>query len=170
MLSKLKKLQAEKSGQEGFTIIEVMIVLAIAGLIILIVLLAVPNLQRNGRNTAIKSDAGQLLGYIADFSANNDGAAALAANSSVATGNVSINNATGTAATGKIQTGTTVTLQQGAAAVTPAAGAITIAFGAACPTGALGAAVTPVVNSRAVAIIYAIEATSSTLSSKCVGS
>jgi prepilin-type N-terminal cleavage/methylation domain-containing protein len=41
----------------GFTIIEVIIVLAIAGLIILIVLLAVPALQRNARNTSRKSDA-----------------------------------------------------------------------------------------------------------------
>ena len=48
MLSKLKK------SNQGFTIIEVMIVLAIAGLILLIVFLAVPALQRNGRNTTKK--------------------------------------------------------------------------------------------------------------------
>jgi prepilin-type N-terminal cleavage/methylation domain-containing protein len=35
----------------GFTIIEVMIVLAIAGLILLIVFLAVPALEREARNT-----------------------------------------------------------------------------------------------------------------------
>jgi prepilin-type N-terminal cleavage/methylation domain-containing protein len=35
---------------DGFTIIEVMIVLAIAGLIMLVVFLAVPSLQRNSRN------------------------------------------------------------------------------------------------------------------------
>ena len=40
MLNKLKK-----SDKDGFTIIEVMIVLAIAGLILLIVFLAVPALQ-----------------------------------------------------------------------------------------------------------------------------
>ena len=39
---------------QGFTIIEVLIVLAIAGLIILIVFLAVPALQRNSRNTQRK--------------------------------------------------------------------------------------------------------------------
>ena len=43
--------------KKGFTIIEVLIVLAIAGLIIVIVLLAVPGLQRNNRNTARKTDA-----------------------------------------------------------------------------------------------------------------
>jgi prepilin-type N-terminal cleavage/methylation domain-containing protein len=55
MLSKLKK-----SNNEGFTIIEVMIVLAIAGLILLIVFLAVPALQRSSRNTQRKSDVGRL--------------------------------------------------------------------------------------------------------------
>jgi prepilin-type N-terminal cleavage/methylation domain-containing protein len=39
-----------KHRRGGFTIIEVMIVLAIAGLILLIVFLAVPALQRNSRN------------------------------------------------------------------------------------------------------------------------
>ncbi|MDQ3065292.1 MAG: prepilin-type N-terminal cleavage/methylation domain-containing protein, partial [bacterium] len=36
-----------KNNNKGFTIIEVLIVLAIAGLIMLIVFLAVPALQRN---------------------------------------------------------------------------------------------------------------------------
>ena len=40
-----------KKRAEGFTIIEVLIVLAIAGLILLVVFLAVPALQRNARNT-----------------------------------------------------------------------------------------------------------------------
>ena len=44
-----------KKDQKGFTIIEVMIVLAIAGLIIAVVLVAVPQLQRNQRNNARKS-------------------------------------------------------------------------------------------------------------------
>jgi len=43
--------------EEGFTIIEVLIVLAIAGLIMLIVFLAVPALSRNSRNTQRTSDA-----------------------------------------------------------------------------------------------------------------
>ena len=42
---------------KGFTIIEVLIVLAIAGLIMLIVFLAVPALQRNSRNTQRNNDA-----------------------------------------------------------------------------------------------------------------
>lgn len=58
---------------EGFTIIEVMIVLAIAGLILLIVFLAVPALQRNSRNTQSKSDAAAFLGAAQEWSNNNNG-------------------------------------------------------------------------------------------------
>ena len=68
MLNKIRK-----SKSEGFTIIEVMIVLAIAGLIILIVLLAVPALQRNGRNTAIKNDASALSAAIQRAKNRNQG-------------------------------------------------------------------------------------------------
>src|SRR5258708_36141034 len=59
-LQMLNKLKLSKS-QKGFTIIEVMIVLVIAGLILLIVFLAVPALQRNARNTHRKSDIAGLL-------------------------------------------------------------------------------------------------------------
>lgn len=59
--------------EQGFTIIEVLIVLAIAGLIILIVFLAVPALQRNSRNTQAKSEASALLGALSEFVNNNNG-------------------------------------------------------------------------------------------------
>lgn len=58
---------------DGFTIIEVLIVLAIAGLIMLIVFLAVPALQRNARNTSRKSDAASLASAISEYINNNDG-------------------------------------------------------------------------------------------------
>jgi|SRR5665213_716589 len=70
MLNKLKKTR----GQKGFTIIEVMIVLAIAGLILLIVFLAVPALQRTARNTQRKNDAAQISAAISSFVSNNGGA------------------------------------------------------------------------------------------------
>jgi prepilin-type N-terminal cleavage/methylation domain-containing protein len=59
--------------QKGFTIIEVLIVLAIAGLIILIVFLAVPALQRNSRNTQRKNDVSALVGAIQEYENNNNG-------------------------------------------------------------------------------------------------
>ncbi|MGF7228515.1 MAG: type II secretion system protein [Candidatus Saccharibacteria bacterium] len=57
----------------GFTIIEVLIVLAIAGLIMLIVFLAVPALQRNSRNTQRKNDVSNLLGAMSEYANNNGG-------------------------------------------------------------------------------------------------
>lgn len=58
---------------EGFTIIEVLIVLAIAGLIMLIVFLAVPALQRNSRNTQRTNDASLIGGSVGECLANKNG-------------------------------------------------------------------------------------------------
>ena len=68
-------LKALTKNQKGFTIIEVMIVLAIAGLIILVVFLAVPALQRNSRNTQRKNDIQSILGGIQEWINNNNGRA-----------------------------------------------------------------------------------------------
>ena len=67
MLNKIKK------NKKGFTIIETMIVLAIAGLIMLIVFLAVPALQRSARNTQRKNDAGNIASGISTWISNNNG-------------------------------------------------------------------------------------------------
>jgi prepilin-type N-terminal cleavage/methylation domain-containing protein len=66
-------LQNIKKRNEGFTIIEVLIVLAIAGLILVIVFLAVPNLQRSQRNTGRKSDASRITTAASTFLSNNGG-------------------------------------------------------------------------------------------------
>lgn len=58
---------------EGFTIIEVLIVLAIAGLILLIVFLAVPALQRNSRNNGRRNDITRIAAAVNDHVANNNG-------------------------------------------------------------------------------------------------
>src|ERR1700760_1433168 len=63
-----------RKSQQGFTIIEVLIVLAIAGLILLIVFLAVPALQRNQRNTARTNDVSRIGAAVSDWSSNNQGA------------------------------------------------------------------------------------------------
>ena len=72
MLSKLKLSEKEKS-TAGFTIIEIMIVLAIAGLILLIVFLAVPALQRSARNTQRKNDVSAIAAAAANYISNNNG-------------------------------------------------------------------------------------------------
>lgn len=65
--------QQLKKRTEGFTIIEVLIVLAIAGLIMLIVFLAVPALQRNSRNNARTADASRVSAAITECLANRNG-------------------------------------------------------------------------------------------------
>jgi prepilin-type N-terminal cleavage/methylation domain-containing protein len=62
-----------KQNNKGFTIIEVLIVLAIAGLIMLIVFLAVPALQRNARNQSRQSDGAKLSAAITQCLSNNNG-------------------------------------------------------------------------------------------------
>src|SRR5437868_10963221 len=75
MLTKLRNAKADRSGQ-GFTIIEVMIVLAIAGLILLIVFLAVPALQRSSRNSERKTDVGRVGSAATTIVSNNNGSMA----------------------------------------------------------------------------------------------
>ncbi len=62
-----------KKREQGFTIIEVLIVLAIAGLILLIVFLAVPALQRNNRNTQRKNEVSATIGAASEYVSNNNG-------------------------------------------------------------------------------------------------
>ena len=62
-----------KKKEDGFTIIEVLIVLAIAGLIMLIVFLAVPALQRNSRNNARNTEASRISAAVTDCLANRNG-------------------------------------------------------------------------------------------------
>jgi len=63
--------QPKRQTQKGFTIIEVLIVLAIAGFIILVVFLAVPALQRSERNIERKHDVGTLLAALSEYKNNN---------------------------------------------------------------------------------------------------
>lgn len=67
--SKIRRL-----GASGFTIIELMIVLAIAALILLIVLLAIPALERNSRNNERKQDVQAILEAVSHYQLNNTGA------------------------------------------------------------------------------------------------
>jgi prepilin-type N-terminal cleavage/methylation domain-containing protein len=57
----------------GFTIVEVMIVLAIAGLILLIVFEAIPALQRSSRNNQRKQDVQTILSAVSHYELNDSG-------------------------------------------------------------------------------------------------
>lgn len=57
--------------KSGFTIIEVVLVLAIAGLIFLMVFIAFPGLQRSQRDTQRRNDLANLATRIIDYQTNN---------------------------------------------------------------------------------------------------
>ena len=59
--------------QKGFTIIEVVLVLAIAGLIFLMVFIALPALQSSQRDTARKNDVSAVASGVTSYTGNNRG-------------------------------------------------------------------------------------------------
>lgn len=59
--------------QKGFTIIEVVLVLAIAGLIFLMVFIALPALQRSQRDTQRKNDLSRAITAVNNYQSNNRG-------------------------------------------------------------------------------------------------
>lgn len=68
MLQKL-----EQKREQGFTLIEVVIVLAIAALIILVVLQAVSSAQRSQRDSARKNEAGRMVALLEQYASNTGG-------------------------------------------------------------------------------------------------
>lgn len=149
-----------KKRNAGFTIIEVLIVLAIAALILLIVFLAVPALQRNSRNTSIKNDVQNVLGGLSEFTGANNGSMPTAI--AATTGVVNYTGGSGTNATSiQIQGSTTVTSQTTAYTGTPNPDSIVVDIGHKCNSTA--------VSPRAAAAYYVIETTSATVK-QCVDS
>lgn len=148
-----KKTKSGLKDARGFTIIEVLIVLAIAGLILLIVFLAVPALQRNAHNTAAKNDVAGLLGAMNEYVNNNSGS--LPATQKAGAGATYTIGAKGTAtAVAKIgyYTGANVTIVSAVPAKAPTVGVI-IVEGATCNgNNAVGGG-----SPRGYAAWYAIE-------------
>lgn len=61
------------NSKKGFTIIEVVLVLAIAGLIFLMVFVALPALQRSQRDTQRRNDMSRFLSQLSSYQSNNSG-------------------------------------------------------------------------------------------------
>jgi prepilin-type N-terminal cleavage/methylation domain-containing protein len=133
---------------EGFTIIEVLIVLAIAGLIILIVFLAVPALRRNARNTAYRNEASQTLAAVNEFSNNNNGKIPTASVSSTVGSDAAV-----IYGLTKNKDITLLTVQAATGTTAPTLNSAVLRTGAKCGTGS----VTPAGSSRQYALLYAIE-------------
>ncbi len=67
------KVMANNSKKRGFTIIEVVLVLAIAGLIFLMVFVALPALQRSQRNAQRKNDLSRFATAVVEYQKHNNG-------------------------------------------------------------------------------------------------
>ena len=155
-----------KLNNKGFTIVETLIVLAIAATIIIVVLLAVPGLQRSSRNTRVRTAANTVVsGWNEQMAASNGAAPSISA---VAAGSITIGsstykvaggvtpvygatNATSTTITGSASTTAFSTLGSSG---TVAPGGLVVVTGAVC--GAAGAT-TPGTATQ-VAVLYPIEA------------
>ena len=72
-LPALNKERNRTSQKNAFTIIEVVLVLAIAGLIFLMVFIALPALQRSQRDAQRKQDVSRLLDAVQRYKSNNRG-------------------------------------------------------------------------------------------------
>lgn len=168
----LKQLQKAKD-QKGFTIIEVLIVLAIAGLIMVVVFLAVPALQRSGRNNAINSDANAVLSAVGNYTSNNGGTLPASLNgSSSATpsgGTVKIGDSATNQETAKVGTGTASVMLNGTPITNTAAiGTIQIITGTSAICNSTGTGLSGSASPRSYAVLYIAESGSGNIV-KCVG-
>lgn len=147
-------MQAPNNKTKGFTIIEVVLVLAIAGLIFLVVFLALPALQRGQRDTQRKQDLGRFMSQLTAYQSNTQGQLPTSwTPTSTFVSNYLTNNQTfsdpSTGATYSISTPT-----PSPTAAVPTAGQILVYISASCNSGnTSGVAALPTTNNRVVAVV-----------------
>lgn len=147
-----------KGNHKGFTIIEVLIVLAIAGLIMVVVFLAVPALNRNSHNSQYKTEASNLMGAYQEVSNNKAGAALTASGNDVTNSDAL---AVETAANVKtLKDVSIVTATTSAPSPEPIVGAGVFVTGAKCSAANSNATTLTGATSRSVSFVYSIEAAS----------
>lgn len=142
---------------EGFTIIETLIVLAIVGVIMIVVFLAVPALQRSSRNTQAKTDGTNIAGAVNEFVANNGGKMPTAGSSATST-----TDAAKILANAKLQNITTVVVEGSAGSTAASATQAVVRTGVKCSaavtSGFTGAVTTSTgAVSRQFVVIYPME-------------
>jgi prepilin-type N-terminal cleavage/methylation domain-containing protein len=142
-----------KKRQEGFSIVEVMIVLAIAGLIILVVFLAVPALQRNSRNTTKKSDVGSIGSLVGEYQGANGGKSPAAISFTEGELTFTGGNSVKTAVSVGVS-GVTIDTDGGTSVTAPTGDAVVIATKVKCSSSSTH---TIVASARSVAILYNVE-------------
>ena len=145
-----------KSTKSGFTLIEIVIVLAIAAVIIGLVFLIVPNAQKSARDTKIQSNSNALSASMESYIAGNGGTvSADLTKLNLPAGCVTVTK------DGATCNALTVKRSDGATAKITSTGTINIASGASCNADGSSAAATG---------RYAVQWYSeSAAASKCVG-
>jgi len=119
------KLRNIKLKNKGFTIIEVVLVLAIAGLIMAAVFVAVPALQQNQRDTAKRTLVNNVLSGVQTYTTNNNGSLPTAPSPSWDASGVTL------------PSGTTIdVVAASASAQSTTANKIYVMLASKCPTGA----------------------------------
>ncbi len=142
------------SYQKGFTIIEVVLVLAIAGLIFLMVFIALPALQRSQRDTGRKNDASTVAAALNSYQSSSRGSFSSLDSSRLQSyieklGQYDVTSVTLSGAAGS----TTPPLD-------PSIDEIAVRVGVKCPTDVIapGSPVTPVAgSSRQAAVVVRLE-------------
>ena len=156
-----------KRPQKGFTIIEVLIVLAIAGVIILGVLIAVPTLQRNNRNSARTSEASRIAALVRTCLSNRNGVTGSCDTSGEIQYQTSDFSQLDTAPANFV----TNTATSGALSPAPGASSINqaaVVYNAQCSTDGSGGVVSSS-GARSFIVLFSLEATSGT-TTRCVSS
>lgn len=154
-----------KQAEQGFTIIEVLIVLGIAGLIFSIIFMALPTLSRSSRNNQRRQDIALLLQEVAHFELNNSGAFPSAADPTDAAffTNIKLNY---------YDTNTTpINFASGTTGTTPAETDpehVSIYNRKLCKTDGSGTADDLNAGLRDIVAIYAIESSPSVITSQCM--
>lgn len=174
----MNNMQRKKS--EGFTIIEVLIVLAIAGLILLLVFLGVPNLQRQNRNTGRRTDAGRVATAVSNFVANSNGANPYNTDAAKTTSNAvaiikdvgTLSQYPGFAEASPIGTAAKnkFSVKDGSSAAVDAitVDGIQLVAGAKCDLDAIGKTTNTGANLRSMALQYVSETSSNTFTGLCL--
>lgn len=170
----------KRKKQEGFSIIEVLIVLAIAGLLMAVIFIAVPQLQRNARDNSRQSIVQRIKSEMETYSGNNQGRYPLDTTACGAANNAGrwcdfYNRYVGPPAAGQpnridvsdpstgnnvvaAATSATFRIGDGAGAVLPAnPGEVTIARGARCDGEGLAASGTANATTKNFALVIGLD-------------
>ena len=147
----------EIKNKKGFTIIEVVLVLAIAGLIFLMVFLALPALQRNQRDTSRKNSLASMSSQLANYQSSSRGQlpSTTAGTASGTIGGFVANYMAGDELFNDPQSNSPFTVQTTALTASSATGTIYYAPGNMCGEG--GAVTNTGANARNFALVMKLE-------------